>query len=156
LRPGTTRDFSIKERVYIWHITLSIIKQAPLFGTGFGTYKSNFIRTRDVLRTDQDFLNKYPPEVFKNIKDHAHNEYLHLWAESGIFSVLVFIIFTVSVLLSFRKIPLIPSDFDRMFYTAALCSVGMILMQGLISYPLHMLPVAFIFWTYTAFLVIKP
>ncbi|MCH7530080.1 O-antigen ligase family protein [Patescibacteria group bacterium] len=156
MRPGTTRDFSIRERVYIWHITLSIIKQAPILGTGLGTYEKNFIRTRDILRTDQDFLNKYPPEVFKNIKNHAHNEFLHLWAESGIFSVLFFVLFAVSVLLLIRKIPLIPSEFDRMFFTAALCSVGMILMQGLVSYPLHILPVALIFWTYTAFFVIKP
>ena len=71
-------------RVYIWKMTLDIIKNNPVFGVG-----------PDCLGHEvfYNYMNK--PDYFFNdtLVDKAHCEYLHIAATTGIPSLIVYIVF---------------------------------------------------------------
>lgn len=65
-------------RTNIWQDSISIIKDFPLFGTGLGTYPLSFSLYKETV--------SWPTVV-----QHAHNDYLELFSETGIIGfVLVF------------------------------------------------------------------
>ncbi len=74
-------------RFSIWKSCWLMIKQHVLFGRGLGTFMSYF------LSFSNDFKSAY----------YAHNCYLQMWVESGLFSVMAFLAFTGSVLVSARE-----------------------------------------------------
>ena len=61
----------LPSRTSIWHDTLVMIKDFPVFGTGLGTYSLSFTIYKDQT---------YWPRVIQ----HAHNDYLQFIAETGI------------------------------------------------------------------------
>ena len=70
------------DRLRIWQATLSMVKENPFLGKGIGTF--------------MDYFSKRAPNL---LIQYAHNCFLQIWAETGIFSLLSFLAF-VSVLLS--------------------------------------------------------
>ena len=78
------------KRLEIWKSTLQMIKCNPVFGTGIGTYG--------------DIYNKYAFPIEGSVARYgrytrfAHNEYLHITAEVGIFALLAFLWFIFSIL----------------------------------------------------------
>ncbi len=74
-------------RFSIWRSCWQMIKQHILFGRGLGTFMSYF------PSFSSDFKTAY----------YAHNCYLQMWVESGVFSVISFLVFTGSILLSAWK-----------------------------------------------------
>lgn len=80
-------------RQVIWKDTISIIKDFPFFGTGFGTYVNAYTKYRTL-----------PGE---NIVDHAHNDYLELLSDGGIAGFMLFGWFLADIFISsyrtFRK-----------------------------------------------------
>jgi len=63
-------------RFEIWRSTWIMIKENPFLGKGIGTY--------------MDYLSKYSPSLGAQ---YAHNSFLQIWAETGIFSLLSFLCF---------------------------------------------------------------
>jgi len=75
----------IDGRVQIWQGTLDMIRQRPFIGTGIGTYVWG--------------LQTYRPQAISSIRPHyAHNDYLHVMAEVGVF-VLPLILWVLIVLI---------------------------------------------------------
>ncbi|MCX5704012.1 MAG: O-antigen ligase family protein [Candidatus Omnitrophica bacterium] len=70
------------DRFIVWRSALSMIKENPFLGKGIGTF--------------MDWFSKRVPNLYTQ---YAHNCFLQIWAEAGIFSLLSFLAF-VSVLLS--------------------------------------------------------
>ena len=70
---GSQRDAIA--RLQVWHDSLGILKDFPVFGTGLGTYGQIFRR--------------YQTHQFGSFFDHAHNDYLEMAADTGVLGFLV-------------------------------------------------------------------
>lgn len=64
-------------RTLVWKDTLNLVKDFPIFGTGFGTFQFIFTKYKT-----------FPQQVFY---DFAHNDYLQFLAEGGVISLLSFL-----------------------------------------------------------------
>lgn len=76
-----TGDTSIGTRRYIYSGTLGVIAGSPIFGVGLGA---------KAVRSAAYISNAYVLEITPFV--HAHNIYLEIWAESGIFALLAFVL----------------------------------------------------------------
>jgi O-antigen ligase len=70
-------EASFQTRLKIWQGSINMIKQRPLIGTGIDTFVWGFPRFR--------------PKDLDHIVNYAHNDYLHITAEMGIFALIVII-----------------------------------------------------------------
>lgn len=68
-------------RFTIWPVAISMIKENPFLGKGVGTFMAHF--------------SKYPTNLNPQ---YAHNCFLQIWAETGIFSLISFLLFAGSLL----------------------------------------------------------
>ncbi|MCS7180910.1 MAG: O-antigen ligase family protein [bacterium] len=71
-------------RYYLWRGTWRMILKKPVFGWGLG----NFIFFYPYFRVREYFLQ---PESTP-VTNHPHNEYLEIWAETGIIGLLIFLL----------------------------------------------------------------
>ena len=85
-------DGIITPRVPFWSDSIPLIRDFPAVGTGFGT-----------------FLNVFPAYATqtKNIREHAHNDYIEILADGGVIAFLLSVWFLISLLYksykAFRK-----------------------------------------------------
>jgi len=83
---GRTRlaELVTGKRIGIFKTTINMIQDNLLFGVGPGNYKLNFSKyqTKD--------LSLMRPEILLRVT-HAHNEYLEIFAETGIFGFLLYL-----------------------------------------------------------------
>lgn len=77
---GRIRD----ARLTLWQDSLSIIRDYPLFGSGFGTF--------------QDIYPRYSTLADTLIYDHAHNDYLELLTDGGLLGFTLAAWFMIAVL----------------------------------------------------------
>lgn len=77
-------DFSISQRRIIWSDTLDLIRAHPWLGVGPGNYELFLPAYRSVPRHRvwKELMGKRT-----HVPYHAHNEYLEIWAESGLFGL---------------------------------------------------------------------
>jgi len=82
-RLASYRDLTFSGRVEIWKGTLKVIRESPFFGTGLGMFIYHFP--------------KYRPEGLNMFVNYAHNDYLQVMAEMGIFGLIcmVYMIFLI-------------------------------------------------------------
>ena len=87
LSQGTLNAESGNYRIAIWGNALTMGKDNLFFGTGIGTFYDSF----------REFMSGTP--IFKTAKkvDTAHNEYIHLFCTVGIFGLLSYLGFLVSL-----------------------------------------------------------
>ncbi|MBS11497.1 MAG: hypothetical protein CME19_07835 [Gemmatimonadetes bacterium] len=92
-------DTSTRQRVYLWEDTFRLILDRPLLGIGTGNYEFHI----------QGHLGEGSLEIKSTMErdsgiDHmifrAHNDYLEVWAETGILGMLAFVVLMVQVLRS--------------------------------------------------------
>ncbi|MFC2140250.1 O-antigen ligase family protein [Candidatus Auribacterota bacterium] len=82
---------SVAGRIFTWKIALKIIKQHPLTGIGLGNFKVFYPSFKADYLKKVDY-SAYAPSFFAR-KEYVHNEFLQIWLESGIFSLLFFLLF---------------------------------------------------------------
>ena len=111
--------FSMTMRLTYWQETFQIIKAHPLIGIGPGNF--------DLPRSR-----------------YAHNSYLQLWAETGIFGLLAFIWLILSIIKSKLKSPL--SDSRRAQIAILLTSCIVFLIHNLIDFTFFLPEVSFIWY----------
>lgn len=84
-------DISVNTRKHIWDAVFDMIKQKPVFGYGTG-----FDNVRQMLHN-----------VYNIRQPHAHNIFLEVWLENGIFGVIllaaVFVVFLINIIRLVRK-----------------------------------------------------
>ncbi len=130
------------DRLEVWKGTWQMIMENPFLGKGIGTYMIYF--------------SNYMPE--RIIVQYAHNCYLQIWAETGFFSLLSFLLFIGAVIyrgiMAFKKSSdpivlglvcgifgfLVHSFFDTQFYSLQLAtlfwlSAGLLVAQSRVSTP---------------------
>jgi O-antigen ligase len=72
-----------KGRLKIWKNTLTIIKENPLLGYGIGNHKFAIMKA------------EAPQKINWVVSDHAHNDYLEMWSELGLFGLVCYLSFAV-------------------------------------------------------------
>ena len=74
-------DYTVNHRHRIWQVTWQLVRERPVLGQGPGAYGDGFVRIRKALQAEGIF----PVDGWTTHFDarFAHNEYLHLWSESG-------------------------------------------------------------------------
>ncbi|MDO8488504.1 MAG: O-antigen ligase family protein, partial [Candidatus Omnitrophota bacterium] len=122
-KPGGDSD-----RFRYWLVALDMIKAHPFFGVGAGTFMANFA--------------KYLPNYNAA---YAHNCYLQIWAETGIFALLSFSGFIFSFLyLAIRRF-IVLKDFVLLGLLAG--AVGF-LVHSFFDTNFYSLRLAFLFWVW--------
>jgi O-antigen ligase len=96
-----TDDISADTRAQIWRETAGLIKAFPLFGCGLGGYESCFMRFKTVAPM--------------NTIDYAHNDYLQILAELGIFAFLAGVILGGRLVVATIRRALHPPSVDERF-----------------------------------------
>jgi len=82
-RSLNVQEESTNYRLNLWEDSLDMIKQNPVFGVGIGNYK---IKS---LEYGKDLLKDY------TIPFHAHNDFLQIFVETGMFGALFYLLFFI-------------------------------------------------------------
>jgi O-antigen ligase/Tfp pilus assembly protein PilF len=132
----------LSSRLLIWQSTMGMIKDRPLFGSGLGTFPLHY------LNYQADFLQNNPGYLqFLGKAAEAHNEYLQIWAETGIIGLLSFlliiIIFYRTNLDLIKKIKTIEG---KIIVIGLISGVTVTLVHSIFSFPFHIPAVGAAFW----------
>ena len=110
-------EASIETRLDIWQGTLDMIKDNPWIGTGIGTFVWGFPL--------------YRPIELANVSVHyAHNDYLHMAAEMGIFALPIMLLILVRI---------ISSGLSKADPVVIGCAIGILSLSlhGLVDFNFH-------------------
>lgn len=143
------RDFTVNHRYFIWQITWDMIRARPLVGLGYGTYQQSFATFRDARRAEAHFQSLVWTQQQEDTP-YAHNEYLHLWAESGLLGLGAFV--ALVGLIGWRTLSMAWRD-GLPYLWAGLGIVAAMLVHSLVSYPLRLPLNGLIFWLTLGILV---
>lgn len=111
-------EASIGTRILIWQGTVQMIREKPWTGTGLGTFRHGFTRFR--------------PKGLTAIANFAHNDYLQVVSEIGIFSIPILIWLGLSLL--WNGIIEKPDDIQSLGCCTGLLSLAF---HGLIDFNFH-------------------
>ena len=119
-----TDEISADTRVQIWRDTVGLIKAYPLSGCGLGAYESCFLRFKTAAPM--------------NTVDYAHNDYLQVLAELGIFGFLAGLLFVIHLVRRTIRGALYARSIDER-YLAIGCSAAMIamLLHSLVDFNMY-------------------
>ncbi|MCD6219941.1 O-antigen ligase family protein, partial [Candidatus Calescamantes bacterium] len=99
----------------VWRISWKMLKERPLTGWGWGSYRYYLPFFKDAT------FNKILPNV--NIQQ-AHNDYLQIWIEGGIISLLAFI---------FLLFKIMQLNIKRVWFIGGMA----LLLEALVSFPFY-------------------
>ena len=114
------------DRFKYWQAAVAMFKENPFLGKGLGTFMAHFSR--------------YMPSL--NIS-YAHNCFLQILAESGIFSLIAFLGFVYSVLSAGMKRFIVTRD---SILLGGICGIVGFLAHSFFEVNLYSLPLAVLFW----------
>jgi len=122
---------SNNERLTIIHSAWGMIKEHPLLGKGIGTF--------------MDYSSLYANHVGGF---YAHNCYLQIWAESGIFSLIAFILLAGYVLYrSIKTILIMSVSLDRYILVGLTAGLMGFLVHAFFDVHFYSFQLSFLFWT---------
>ena len=125
------------DRFRYWATAFKMINEHPFFGVGLGTFMANFLKYLPGLPTRESY---------------AHNCYLQIWAETGIFSLASFIIFIIS--LSYLSIKKFLASKDFLLLGLLSGYIGF-LVHSFFEVNLYSLQLAFLFWIWVGLIIRK-
>lgn len=143
------RDFTVNHRYFIWEVTWDMIRTRPLVGLGYGAYQQRFVAFRDARRDEAHFQSLVWTQQEEDTP-YAHNEYLHLWAESGLLGLGAFL--TLIALVARDALGQAWRSASPHMW-AALGMASAMLVHSLVSYPLRLPLNGMIFWLLLGILV---
>ena len=150
-------------RVLIWEITTEMVKDRPVFGAGFNRYKVDYNNYQAAFFAGEQ-RDDYKKRVAGNVH-HAHNEYLQILAEKGIFGFAFFIGILAFALWGYIKSDKPPPDSSNRSTTEILCigavaSLISISIIALFAFPFHIVSTFVNFFFFlgilSASIILKP
>jgi len=123
------------DRFIYWNTAIQMIKENPILGKGIGTF--------------MDYFHKYTPYLYPH---YAHNCFLQIWAETGIFSLISFLGFVILLVYSGIRSFLDSQDFLTLGIT---CGIFAFLVHSMFDTQFYSLQLAVIFWLLAAILVAR-
>ena len=143
------RDFTVNHRYFIWEVTWDMIRARPVVGQGYGTYQQRFAAFRDARREEAHFQSLVWTQQQEDTP-YAHNEYLHLWAESGLLGLVAFLALVSWIVCGALRWAWREGEG---YAWAGLGIVAVMLVHSLVSYPLRLPLNGMIFWLTLGILV---
>ncbi|MDQ3180661.1 MAG: O-antigen ligase family protein [Acidobacteriota bacterium] len=137
---ANSEDFSAN-RLHIWDVTLSIIKNNLPFGAGFGAF--------GVAYTPYDALNG------SGRVEQAHNDYLQILADAGIVGLIIGTFFIYLLFRTGLQNVQTSNSFRRGVAVGALAGCFGILVHSLFDFVLHITAVAMLFITLVSLVVLS-
>ena len=136
------RGSALRSRFLIWKSTINMIKDKPIFGSGLGTFPLNYLNYQaDFLKRNSEYLN------FSGKAAEAHNEYLQIWAETGIIGLLSFLVlvvifyrYAINVIYKIKEIK------EKAIVVGLISGVTVTLIHCIFSFPFHIPVVGSAFW----------
>lgn len=134
---------AISGRVIYWEESIEMIKEKPFLGQGTGSWRKEEGRIREKMGLPE--YRKTPSNLKINLSEstlnvnyriipgHAHNEYLQIFAENGIFAFILFLYILYSIIernFKFKKQYPVQST---LFFLPLL----FIMIVNIFSFPLH-------------------
>ena len=127
------KDPSINTRFLIWKTTLEMIRDRPIFGSGIGTFKMNYLDYQAEFLKDNPYYVKYSGKA-----GEAHNDYLQMWAELGIIGLGIFIgIILIFYGLTIDYLEKAKNDKDKIIVFGLLMGITSFLVHCLFTFPYH-------------------
>lgn len=131
---GNLGDTSTSYRVHIWEGTFNMLREHFLGGIGVGV---------------EVFGEVYPRYALSGIESapHSHNLYLQILVETGIFGLVLFLIFLFTFarhIFTFYAKPL--PEKSRLYTAALFCGLLAVLAQGMTDYIWYNYRVYLVFW----------
>jgi len=124
---------SLNARLLMGRNAFEMIKDKPLFGSGIGTFKLNYLDYQANFIRDIPFYEKY----HLNAKE-AHNEYLQIGAELGLIGLGIFLsIFFIFFLMVIKYFNQEKSDRKKIIIFGLSLGVICFLIHSLFTFPLH-------------------
>jgi O-antigen ligase len=135
-------DLTNYGRIKTWEGTINIIKDHPLSGTGVGTFAAVFPR--------------YKPPDKRNDVEYAHNDYLHMISETGIF-VFPFIFWLIfnSLRTGITTFLHTKSRFKQGITLGTVAGIVAILIHSFVDFNLHIPANAILFIVLGAFVQVQ-
>lgn len=128
----TFKEHGDTDRVIMWQSAFRMIRENPFLGKGVGTF--------------MDYFHKYVPYLHVQ---YAHNCYLQMWAEAGIFTLLSFLLFIGIVLCNSVKAFLVKQDYLILGLIAAI--IGF-LVHSFFDTHFYSLQLSSLFWVFLGLL----
>jgi len=136
-------DSSLRRRIAIWKFTIPMIKERPLFGSGIGTFKYNTLRYQAKFFDQVENRRFYP----YGIADKAHNEYLQIVAEVGIFGLGIFLWIIFSYFNhGIKLLKRLKDKYKQGIIIGLMGSVTAFLIDSFLWFPLHLPATVVLFW----------
>jgi tetratricopeptide (TPR) repeat protein len=111
-------------RLQIWHDSLNIIRDFPVYGTGFGSYENIYPKYRTI-----------PGD---GIADHAHNDYLELLSDGGTLAFVLCVWFLLAVFFrSYRTFRKRHETYSIYIFIASITGIIAILMHSVTDFNFH-------------------
>ena len=121
-------DFAAKvKRIEIFRTTLDAIRDAPVTGSGYGS----FVQTYQIFEKAKDINAEYI--------NHAHNDFAELIMEGGLIAAALIGLYLVLLIYKFV------SQFHRTQVRAAFLSILAVLTHSLVDYPLRTMAIMYLF-----------
>lgn len=131
----------VPARIINWKTTLLMIRARPILGSGIGNLY--FVLPRYLLPQFHEIL------PMQRIAE-SHNDYLHIWAETGIFGLLAFLWLIIAYFRrGFQRLRS-KTGYQRTLIAAFMAVVLATLVQSFFSFNLHRPVSNLMFWTILA------
>ena len=127
------KDPSINTRILMWKVTGQMIKDKPFLGGGIGSFKISYLDYQARFLKEHPEYNKY----WTNAKE-AHNEYLQIGAEIGLFGlgiILIIILKLYNLFINFLKKEI--DNKRKLICWGLLIGITSFLIHSLFDFPLH-------------------
>jgi len=127
------QDPSINTRILMWRTTFEMIKDKPIFGSGIGTFKMNYLNYQADFLKDNPYYIKYSGKA-----GEAHNEYIQIWSELGIIGLGIFLlIIFVFYKLVWKFLKEEKDNEKRLVCLGLFLGINCFLIHSLFTFPLH-------------------
>ncbi len=128
-------------RLLIWKTTATMIAEKPLLGHGFDQFSVQYNKAQALYFASGSASEK--EKMIAGNVEHAHNEFLQIWAELGLVGFLLFMGLLGSIFFSFgRKNNRFgePSNKQNALLLSVKASLIAIFVLALFAFPLHIFP----------------
>lgn len=150
----SARDFvttgqSVDARFIFWTAAILIFIEHPLVGVGLDNYKFFLANYQEKAH---DILGFVDYESMVHTK-WAHNEFLQILAEGGVFVFLITLILLIIFLIIFVRNYFFKKNIQDPWPLYIQLLIFPFIIQSLFSYPLRYAPLIVLFWTFVGFLL---
>lgn len=136
-------------RLYIWRISLGMLRDYPLLGVGYGNYGYQYLNYQAKFFSNPENLIYQDKAV--GLKE-AHSEVVHILAETGVIGLILFLfIIVVFARYSQQVLQKNKHEIDRNLFLRCIIAAFIIIgIHALVDNVLHVLPVALLFYLIAA------